>query len=541
MLITNNNHKEEKRKSFVAGVLLLSASTILVKIIGLFYKIPMLSLLGAEGMGYFNSSYEIFAVLCIVATTGLPVAISMLVSSSMVKADGREEKNKIFRCAMRIAIALGVLGSLSLFFFGKEISTALGNQNAAECIVAISPSLLFVCICGVYRGYFQGLGCMYPTAVSQVIEVFGKLIFGVMFSAVAIKRGADITTAAALATTGLSLGMLFSMIYLALQKKLKDRSEIYKNSRLSLKSEYYSRIIKIAVPITLGSVVVGITRIIDMILIFKRLEDVGVDAVEANVMYGAYTTLAVPIFSLIPSLIAPISLALVPALSSAIKRRAQKEQSYVAQNSLKMTALFAIPASFGISVFSKPILCILFSNQMDAVELVSPLLSVLGASIFFSCIITTSNAILHAYVKTGIPIISMGSGALVKLVSEYLLIGISDIGIFGAPISTLLCDITVSVINLWAIIRLIPESKGMVGSLWRILVASAGAVLSAVGVYIVVIDKLHNELFAVASAAGGAALSYIVLVFLIKALTLEDISSLPMGEKILSLFSKIKV
>ena len=359
------------------------------------------------------------------------------------------------------------------------------------------------------------------------------------FSAVAIRRGADIKIAASLATAGFSLGMLFSMFYLMLQKKLKDKAEKdLPKAKPSLRSEYYSRLIKIAVPITFGSVIMGITRIIDMTLIFKRLEDIGVDAVEANVMYGAYTTLAVPIFSLVPSLIAPISLALVPALSSAIKRRLEFEQSYVAQNSLKMTALFALPASFGISVFSKPILSVLFSNQADTVAFVSPLLSILGASIFFSCIITTSNAILHAYVKTGTPIISMLSGAFVKLISEYILIGTENVGIFGAPISTLLCDLTVAVINLWAIIKLIPEAKEMIGSLWRILIASVGAVFTAIGVYIFVAEKLSSELFAVILAAGGAAVSYLVLVLSVRALTLEDISLLPMGEKVLKLFAK---
>ena len=538
----SKNLKRESRKAFVSSVLVLSFSTVLVKIIGLVYKIPMLSLLGAEGMGYFNSSYEIYALLCLVATTGLPVAISMLVSSAMAKSSGDREQKSIFKNAMIIAIVFGTIGSLALILFSDEISALVGNHNAATCILAIAPSLLFVCVAGVYRGYFQGMSRMFPTAISQIIEVVGKLVFGVSFSYVALKKGYGINIAAAFATLGLTLGMMLSMIFLIAQKIAKDKKsrDAYTGSSSSFlpTQNYYSQLLKIAIPITVSSVIMGVTRITDMTLIFRRLQDIGISVVEANEMYGAYTTLAMPVFSLIPSLITPISLALVPALSSAIKLNSLNDQTYVSQNALKLTVIFALPASFGISAFAEPVLNILFINQKQTVEFAAPLLAILGASVLFSCVITTSNAILHAYMKTGVPIIAMICGALVKLVSEYFLIGDARIGIFGAPISTLLCDFTVVIINVSTVVKLVPRTKDVLSSLWRILISSLGAVSAAVSVYLTVSAVSDFALFAVLLAALSAVLVYALLVFLIRAITLEELELFPFGEKILKIFNK---
>ena len=534
--------KNKNGKTFVSSVLLLSLSTILVKIIGLVYKIPMLSLLGAEGMGYFNSSYEIYALLCLVATTGLPVAISMLVSSAMARSDGNSERRLIFRNALGISFVFGSLVSIGLIVFCEEISRTVGNYNAASCIFAIAPSLLFVCIAGVYRGYFQGMNCMYPTALSQIIEVVGKLVFGVAFAYVAIKKGYGINIAAAFATVGLSLGMMLSMLFLILQKFIKDKRNREDGTPLknntSSRNGYFSRLLKISVPITMSSLIMGVTRLMDMTMIFRRLQDIGVDTVSANEMYGAYTTLAMPVFSLIPSLITPISLALVPALSSAIKRNSLNEQTYVAQNALKLTVFFALPASFGISAFAGPLLNILFINQAETVEFVAPLLAILGASVLFSCVITTSNAILHAYMKTGVPIASMICGALVKLISEYFLIGDVRVGIFGAPVSTLLCDLTVAIINLVNVIRLVPSTKNILDSLWRIFVASLGAVSAAIAIYLPLSGNFESELLAVLLAAVIAIFVYIVLAFLVRAIVPEELELFPFGEKISNLFFK---
>ncbi|MBO5845062.1 MAG: oligosaccharide flippase family protein, partial [Clostridia bacterium] len=403
-------------RSFVSGVLFLSLSTLIVKIIGLAYKIPMLSLLGAEGMGYFNSAYEIYALLCVISTAGLPVALSILVSADA--ESGRWQRvERIYRTAMALFGVVGGVGCIFMIVFAPRISGFIESPESVGAVVAIAPSLLFVCIASAVRGYFQGLSRMTPTALSQLIEAFAKLLLGVWFAREAIARGCGIAEAAAFAVLGISVGTLLSALYLLILKAINNKRISVRavDSRKAERFNITRALLRIALPITLGSALLGFTRVIDMALIMRRLQDIGYTAAGANSVYGAYTTLAVPIFGLIPSLITPISLALVPRLSSAIEGGSLDSQSSVVSASLRMTVLLAMPASMGVAIYARQILELLFSGQSDAIDTAAPLLSLLGISILFSCIITTANAILQSYRQTSKPIIAMAVGSAVKV------------------------------------------------------------------------------------------------------------------------------
>ena len=442
----------------MSGVLVLSISTIVVKIMGLAVKIPMLKILGAEGMGYFNSAVEIYALLCVISTAGLPVALSMLISESRERGDSRAVQ-RVYKSALSLFIAIGVVGSGVMFIFSKQIAALVGNPKAALCIMAISPAVLLICFCSAIRGYFQGFENMMPTAVSQLIEAMGKLFLGVGFGFVALEAGAELHFAAAMSVLGLTLGILISSIYLSV-KKLTDRYKVTKNSKTSyIKGGAVNTLLKIALPITVSSAILSLCRIIDMALILRRLQSVGVSAMEANRIYGSYTTLAVPVFALVPSLITPISLSLVPRLSSAIERGDGDSQADVTDRSQRLTVLLSMPASMGIALYSKPILSLLFSGQDEAINIASPLLSLLGISVVFSGLITTTNAVLQSYRQTVRPIISMAIGSVVKIVLAYILIGIPEIGVYGAPISTLACNITITVINFAFLGKKLPKSE----------------------------------------------------------------------------------
>ena len=520
-------------KGFVSGVLMLSLSTFIVKVIGLAYKIPMMSLLGAQGMGYFNSAYEIYALLCVISTAGLPVALSILISADAEGGRWRRIE-RIYRTAMTLFGIIGGAGSLFMLLFAERISAFIENTNAAGCIIAIAPALLFVCVASAVRGYFQGLCRMTPTAVSQLIEAMGKLILGVSFARLAIDRGYGIPVASAFAVVGLSLGTLLSAVYLLILKAISNKrlSKEIQDSCGVGELNILGTLVRIAVPITLSSAVLGVTRVIDMALIMRRLQDIGYTSVGANSVYGAYTTLAVPIFGLVPSLITPISLALVPRLSSAIEKGSAAAQSEVVGSSLRMTVLLSMPASVGVAVYSRPILELLFSSQREAIDTSAPLLSLLGISILFSCVITTANAILQSYRQTSKPIISMALGALVKVVSAYLLIGVPSIGVWGAPISTLLCNITVTAIDVYYICKYVPRIESMVDLYARPLGASLAMMVISFAVFASISYLTEAGAVAFIAALLVAVAAYFVLSLLFGAVRREDILMLPFGEKI---------
>ena len=528
--------KKEKReesgaKGFMSGVLVLSLSTLIVKVIGLAFKIPMLSILGTEGMGYFNSAYEIYALLCIISTAGLPVALSIMISSARAKGRGGEVR-RIYRTARGIFLILGVCGSLFMLFFAEELATLIGNPNARESILAIAPALGFICLASALRGYCQGFENMTPTAVSQLIEALSKLGLGVLFALIALKWGYGIARVSAFAVLGITLGTLLSFVYLVFAKRsarhrIDDRLD---GGRRGVGRE----LIGIALPITLGSAVLGLTRIIDMLLIMRRLQDTGMTVAQSNEIYGAYTTLALPVFSLVPALITPVAMALIPQLSSYASRCDALGERYVVENAMRLTTIFAIPASLGLSAFAKPVLELLFSGQSEAISISAPMLSVLGISVAFSCLITTTNAILQSYRRVYLPIISMAAGVGVKLLVSYWLIGNPRIGAMGAPVGSLACNLTVTLINLWFMSRY----SGLMLSVKRVFVLPLAASALSVGLAFAVYIWLGTGVSAFALSALSAVVAYALFSGLMKNVTAEDIDLLPFGDKILKFKNK---
>ncbi|MBO5415802.1 MAG: polysaccharide biosynthesis protein [Clostridia bacterium] len=534
--------KEKGESGFISGVLILSVSTFIVKLIGLAYKIPMIALLGAEGMGYFNSAYEIYALLCVISTAGLPVALSMLISACHERGSVREA-GRVYRSAMAVFAVLGGVGCAFMLLFSGQLARLIESPDAAASVAAIAPALLFVCISSAVRGYFQGLCKMAPTAISQLIEALGKLILGVLFANLALGAGYGIPTAAAFAILGISIGAMLSALYLLLAKAIHNRKErglalSTRENAENARSKAVSNLFRIAIPITLSSAALSLTRITDMALIMRRLQDIGYSAAGANAIYGSYTTLAVPMFGLIPSLITPVALALVPRLSAAIERGSDAGQSSVAGSAMRITVFFAMPASFGVAIYSEPILKLLFSGETEAIAVAAPLLSVLGISILFSCIITTTNAILQSYRQTAKPIISVAVGAAVKIASAYILIGIPSVGVWGAPISTLLCDITVTAINLYFINKSLPRTESVMSVYARPFCASVAMITVSYAVYMAVGFFGGNTVMSFGLALISAIVSYFLFAFVFGAVRESDMLMLPAGGRALEIVRK---
>ena len=529
---------------FMSGVLVLSLSTFAVKIIGLAYKIPMLDLLGAEGMGYFNSAYEIYALLCVIATAGLPIALSILVSVNVERGDLAAVK-KVYRGALRLFLLLGTVGGAAMLAFADKMAAFIENPSAAPCIRAIAPALLCVCISSAVRGYFQGLGNMTPTAISQLIEAIGKLTLGVLFAALAQKAGYDTASAAAFGILGLSAGTLASALYLLILKVLRDKRNkdirLGATSCISDKEHGVGKLVRLAIPITLSSTVLGVTRIADMALIMRRLQDIGYSAAGANVIYGSYTTLAVPIFNLLPSLITPLALAVVPRLSAALLREGECGAEEIASVALRISVLFSMPASLAIAVYSRQILGLLFAGEGEAISIAAPMLAVLGTSVLFSCLITATNAILQAYGKANVAMISMSIGAALKIGSAYILIGIDEIGAYGAPLSTLLCNVAITAINFYFISKCTDGSMGIKGLYLRPTLCSAMMISVSFAGYLATERFFGSERIGFLFGAALGVIFYVFFALLVGAVEQEDIEALPCGKRILAALQKLKI
>lgn len=515
----------------MSGVLVLTASTVIVKIIGLAYKIPLLSVLGADGMGYFNTAYEIFALLCGVSATGMPVAVSMLISSAC-EAGNSAHARGIYKTSSALLLTKGVLFSAFLAVLARPIAEAVGNPKAYFAILAISPALLFSCLSGAVRGYFQGLRIMLPTAVSQLTEALGKLVMGVGFAALAIGRGADTEVAAAFAVLGVSVGGLVSALYLFVRKKADgERLRRGNNGEAREHGKYFFEILRISLPITVCSALTGCTRIIDMTLIMRRLRDIGVSLASANKIYGAYTTLALPIYGLVPAFVPPITESLIPRLSAAIEVKRRDEEKRAIAGAARLTVFIAMPASMGITLYSGQIISLLFGRDADAAAIAAPLLSALGASVLLSCLITASNAVLQSYRRVLLPIISLAAGAAVKAVSAYLLIGNPAVGVMGAPISTFLCNLCVLLLNLVFLSRCAHGVSGIFAQLPKPFFASAVAMLASYAVYLPIDTLTEGTNLAFVTALFAAAAVYFALCVTLGVVSRDDIKIIKKDKK----------
>ena len=308
-------------KLFVNGVLILTVSNILVKVIGLLFKIPLHGYLGDEGMGYFNAAYTIYTAFFMISTAGLPVAISYMVSRSRAAGNFNQVK-KIFRLAFWLFFIIGSAGMLALFFGADFFANTVAELPQSKyCIMAIAPTLFFVCLTSAFRGYFQGHQVMWPTAVSQLLESLGKLLIGILLAIWSTSQGHETYITAAWTIFGLTVGVFCGMVFIFITKLLYNTNTV--NAEYALPDSYTMQtestksllreLVVMAVPVTLSSSVMSLANLIDLTVISRRLQSIGFTAAGASAIYGNYTTLAVPMFNLIPVLVYPIGYSLVPS------------------------------------------------------------------------------------------------------------------------------------------------------------------------------------------------------------------------------------
>ncbi len=521
-----DKNPNSKSGNFLSGVISLSLSAVIVKIIGLVYKIPMLRLLGSEGMGYFNSAYEIYALLCTISTAGLPVAMSVMIS----RCEGREGAvERIFKISMRLFLTLGIIGTALMLAVSYPFACFLGNDKSFYSILAISPTLFFICAVSAYRGYFQGMSRMMPTAISQMIEAAGKLILGILFASVALYAGLETEAVAACAVLGLLLGSAISAFYLLILKRRNSNG--ISIVRLERESGIIKELLRTAIPVTLSAAVISLTKMIDMTMLLRRLQSIGYSSEEAFSVYGSYTTLAVPLFALAPALVSSVAVPLIPRLSRAIAERNLDAQTETVNDGIRLTCMIAMPIGAGLSLFSKEILELIFKGQTEAIEMSAPLLSILGFSVTLSCLITVGNSVLQAYGHPSIPVISMTVGTLCKTALAFILIGNRGINAAGAPISTFFCDLVINIVNFSYICKYAPGEIKVGKTLVRPFVASTAAVAVAKLLYGIAETKYGEGSVLTLAAIAVAALIYALLCIILGVIDKNDFEKLPFASR----------
>jgi len=541
----NTTNAKKSTNLFFSGVIILTIANILIKILGVTLKIPLSYILGDDGMGYYNTAYDIYVWFYMIATAGLPVAISILISESRAKGNIKEAK-KIFNITLTLFVIIGLFGMFIMMGGSKLFASAYQFSDSYIAILAIAPTLFFICIASAIRGYFQGYQNMMPTAISQIIEAAGKMALGILFALFGIKMGYSLPVVAALAILGSTIGVALGTIFLYISmmtfkatsydaQYLRDDSDTMeiRPTKVLVKA-----IIMLAIPITISSSVMSFTSMIDGMVLSRRLQSIGFTELEALSMFGNYKTLAVSMFNMPPVLIYPITYSVIPFLSASIAENDDSKCKLIINSILKVGALIAFPCAFGLSFMSGPILKLLFSREQA--ETAAPLLSVLALSLFFVAMLSVTNAILQAHKHERLPIISLIAGSVVKITSSFILIGIPSINIYGAPIGTFLCYLTICIINFAFMKKFIGVKVNILDVVIRPLCAGLLCGGAAFGIYTLTSRYISSKI-ATVFAIGVAVIIYMFGIFILKCITKEELEVIPKGQKVYSILHKIKL
>ena len=387
-----------KPNTFFGGAAILAMGILVVKVIGLFYKIPLVNIIGSEGSADFNNAYNIYSVLLTISTAGLPVAVSKMVSEA--NALGRQNQvHKVFRLSLAAFLTLGVVSFLIMYFGSEQLAGMMHDSLAAAGIRALAPAVICVGCLSAFRGYAQGHGNMTPTAVSQILEALCKLVIGLGLAYWLVRAGQPSHVAAAGAITGVTVGTILALAYMIFNfvstrmREEKDTQDAPDSARRIL-----STLMKIAIPITISSSMVGIVTVIDSALVQGQIQKVlisdpdswalyqqvvdfapleaardawqqavssGAAAEAVSQLYGAVELAAenisrslygnysgaLTIYNLPLSLMAAITASVIAAVSAALARRDRRGAARITGSALRITALLAFPMGVGPVVY----------------------------------------------------------------------------------------------------------------------------------------------------------------------------------------------
>lgn len=572
-----------KKQSFLKGTLILSIAAVIVKVIGAVFKIPLMNILGGDGMGYFSTAYDLYMPVYVLSTAGLPVAIARVVAEFSSQHRFQDVK-KTLKVANRTFFVTGFLGFCIMFFGAKFFVTTIDNPGAYLAVLAMAPTVFFVCLTSAYRGYYQGLQNMYPTAISQVVEALLKLVLGLGLSLWVYNAGMNgyetvgavfgkaandfeaakliaLQYAAAAAILSVAIGSFGSALSTWLYYKFKGdkitKEELSAPQESISARTIFKKVVKIAIPIALGSMVGQVTGLIDLWSVLNRLGH-AVDtnyaviaemygsaipagkALESipNYLNGCYKGMAVTLYNLIPTFTVAMGVSALPAVTVAWEQKDSLALKQSVESALRVTMLFVLPAGIGMSALSQPILTLLYGGRPDEVIIATPLLAMLGLAVIFSAACSPINSMLQAVGRADLPVKIMIGCAALKLVINYILVGIPEINIRGAAFGTLICYVLIMTISLFFLFRITKIKPNFKTTFIRPALSALICAAAAYGSY-ALFDAFLPGKIATVFAIGTAGVVYVVCLVLLRAITEEDIRMLPKGEKLAKLYSKL--
>ncbi len=433
------------------GATYLGVATFISKLLGAVYRVPLTVLLGSSGLGLYQMVFPVYATLLDFSGAGVPSALSKLISSS--EKDKEKQAYYYLRTSLIIFFFLGLVISLFTALLSGEIATLQGDARAQKAYLFLSPAIFLVSLLSCFRGYFQGLMNMKPTAISQIIEQVVKLSFGLLF-AYLLRRNLSLSVAGA--TLAISFSELVALIVIFLNYlKFKRKNKLYFAFDKSFFNQRVKRLLKTTIPITLIGIVIPLSQVIDSFVIINVLNGYRQDATS---LYGLLSGAVMTVINLPVSLCYGIATVAIPAVSGSM---GEKDKQRKVAKAIFLTLAIAIPCAVGTALFSNSIINVLFA-RLNIVEkqTASRLLRLTSVCVILSSLVQTTNAVMIAKGKLYKPILSLIVGVVVKTAINLTLVKNPQINVYGGAIGLIACYFVVCLINLILTIKLGETNEG---------------------------------------------------------------------------------
>ena len=508
-------------------------ATAIVKIIGAFYKIPLNAIIGEKGFGYFNTAYEIYNVLLMISTAGLPVAMSRMISQAS-SLKHYNQVRRIYNTARAIFLALGITGTLLMTLFCRQLAEFQNQPDAWAAIGCLGPCVLLICIMSTFRGFFQGQSNMLPTSISQVLEAIVKLIVGIAAAWLLLKSTESVALAAGGAILGVTMSCLVSAFYLfGCFRKVYPQMPVTQDEPRSF-SDTAKGLMVIAIPITLGSAGLQFLTMLETKIYMGRLLEFYSQA-AADTMRGIYG-MTQTIFNMPCAFITPITISIIPAITAQLTTCKDQEAKATEESAIRITGLISMPCAFGLGLLAQPVTALLGGYTGDNLVLATRLMTILGFSILFNAVVLVTTAIMQAHGHATRPVINMLIGGVLKLAAVFILTGNPNIGIVGTPVGTLLCYLAIAILNIYSIRTLLDHPPAILKNLIRTFLA---AVIMGIFVFAAFTGLkmigITSRLILCGLPIAVGVVAYVIAAVKIKVVTREDCLLLPKGEKIAKL------
>ncbi len=437
---------------FIRGAAILAVAGIGVRFIGAAMKILLVGIIGDEGIGLYQMSYPIYSTLLAISTAGIPVAVSKLVAENVTASDYRGAM-RVFRIALMILTLTGLVIALFLFFSAGSIVRVLDSDpRATLAIMAIAPAIFFVTMMSALRGFFQGQQYMFPTAASQVVEQVGRLVVSLALAVLLLPRGLEYAAAGAAFGTaaGGALGLLLLLpLYYLRRPDFMRKIRAQRKGAPQAAGRIIRHIFALAIPITFGSLIMPLLSLIDLAIVPGRLSAIGFTKQQATALFGQLTGLAGSVVYFPNVVTLALSMSLVPAISEALVLRDRALIRNRASISIKLTALFSIPAAIGLYLLAEPVIVVLFGPENAGAGYA---LAYMSWSVIPLGFYVATTGILQGLGRTVTPVVNMALGGAVKSVLAWFLTA-SVLHVGGAALATVFGTAVAALLNLYAVAR----------------------------------------------------------------------------------------